>query len=98
MHDSVIGQEAILKPTLFVALRFRLLIQTPLGQVEFGKEDISFDPEDLYRLLAVKYKTFAIPGRCFEFDNRYFRLGYGATLDEIEKGLQNIENALGDVS
>ena len=53
--------------------------------------------EALYRLLAEKYKTFVIPGRCFETDNRYFRLGFGATYAEIEKGLQNLESALAEV-
>ena len=55
------------------------------------------DPEAVYRLLAEKYKSFVIPGRCFEMDNSFFRLGYGGTSDELKIGLQNIENALKDV-
>ena len=60
------------------------------------KEEITFDPEDFYKLIAENYKTFVVPGRCFEVDNRYFRLGFGATHDEIEQGLQNFESALRD--
>jgi len=52
------------------------------------------EPEKLYRLLAEKYKTFVIPGRCFEMDNRFFRLGYGGTTEELKKGLENIKKAL----
>ena len=39
------------------------------------------EPESLYRRLAREYRTFTIPGRCFGLDNRYFRLGFGATAD-----------------
>ena len=60
-------------------------------------DDNSFDPEEFYRILAKKYKTFVIPGRCFELENRYFRLGFGANQEEIDQGLKNIENALQDV-
>lgn len=62
------------------------------------KESVAFDPEDLYRLLAEKYKTFVIPGRCFEVHNRYFRLGFGATHEETKQGLENITQAIGDLS
>ncbi len=58
---------------------------------------VKVDPEKLWRLLAEKYRTFIIPGRCFEMDNRYFRLGFGATLDEIKTGLANLEKALADL-
>jgi len=55
------------------------------------------DPEKVWRRLAEKYKTFVIPGRCFEMDNRYFRLGFGATAEEIEIGLANLGKALHDL-
>jgi aspartate/methionine/tyrosine aminotransferase len=55
---------------------------------------VKVDPEKLFRMLAEKYKTFVIPGRCFEMDNTYFRLGFGATPDEIETGLKNLGSAL----
>ena len=52
------------------------------------------DPEVLYRTLAENYKTFVVPGRCFEMDNTYFRLGFGATPEELEIGLRNLSSAL----
>jgi len=62
------------------------------------KAHVTVDPEDLYTLLAEKYRTFVIPGRCFEMDNRFFRLGFGATHEEIKIGLQNITKALEDLT
>jgi len=56
------------------------------------------DPEKVYRLLADTYKTFVIPGRCFELDNMFFRLGYGGTLDELKTGLENLGLALTETS
>jgi len=61
------------------------------------KENVKIDPEKLYRALAENYKTFVIPGRCFELDNRYFRLGFGAQPQEIDRGLQNISKAINDL-
>lgn len=62
------------------------------------KQGIDVDPEALYRRLAEKYKTFAVPGRCFGMDNRYFRLGFGAARDEIRQGLENLNSALADLT
>jgi aspartate/methionine/tyrosine aminotransferase len=62
------------------------------------RQGVDVDPEALYRLLAEKYKTFAVPGRCFGLDNRYFRLGFGATRNEIEKGLENLDCALAELA
>jgi len=69
------------------------------GVVSFPrfKDGVAIDPEAFYRLLVEKYETFAVPGRCFEMDNRYFRLGFGATTEEIKTGLANIERALADL-
>ncbi len=61
------------------------------------KQGIDVDAEALYRLLAEKYKTFAVPGRCFGLHNRYFRLGFGATRDEIRQGLGNLDSALAEL-
>ena len=61
------------------------------------RKDTTSDPESAYRLLADKYKTFVIPGRCFEMDNRFFRLGYGGTSEELEVGLRNIGLALEEI-
>ena len=58
------------------------------------RKGIRQDPETIYRTLAEKHKTFVIPGRCFELDNRFFRLGYGGTAEEIEGGLINIQEIL----
>jgi aspartate/methionine/tyrosine aminotransferase len=70
------------------------------GVVSFPriKHHVQIDPEELYRLLAERYKTFTVPGRCFEKDNRHFRLGFGATHEEIEAGVHNINLALGDLA
>lgn len=54
------------------------------------------DPEKVWRRLAEKYKTFIVPGRCFEMDNRHFRLGFGAMPEEIKTGLDNLQKALRD--
>ncbi|NLF50315.1 MAG: aminotransferase class I/II-fold pyridoxal phosphate-dependent enzyme [Leptolinea sp.] len=61
------------------------------------KADVKVDPEKLYRRLAEEYKTFTIPGRCFEMDNRYFRLGFGSNPEEIRIGLTNLNKALNDL-
>ena len=58
------------------------------------KTETITDPEEVYRTLAEEYKTFVIPGRCFEMDNHFFRLGYGGTSEELKIGLQNISRAL----
>ncbi|MFH1942109.1 MAG: aminotransferase class I/II-fold pyridoxal phosphate-dependent enzyme [bacterium] len=60
------------------------------------KENIA-DPESVYRLLAETRKTFVIPGRCFEMDNHFFRLGYGGTTKELKAGLEIIESVLRDI-
>ena len=60
------------------------------------KADVNVDPEKFFRLLAEKYRTFTIPGRCFDMDNHYFRLGFGADHDEIKTGLENAEKAMKD--
>lgn len=58
------------------------------------KGEVNVDPEYLYRRLAEDYRTFVLPGRCFEMDNRHFRIGFGAEPEEIEKGLANVGKAL----
>ena len=66
------------------------------GVVSFPriKQHVQVDPEELYRLLAQKYKTFTVPGRCFEMDNRHFRLGFGSTSHDLEAGLANLAEAV----
>ncbi len=62
------------------------------------KKDVAVDPESLFRVLAEKYRTFVVPGRCFEMDERHFRIGYGAEPGEIEKGLSYLNKALSELS
>jgi aspartate/methionine/tyrosine aminotransferase len=61
------------------------------------KAHVDVEPETLYRRLAEEYKTFVLPGRCFEMDERHFRIGFGADGEEIEAGLRNVNKALGDL-
>ena len=58
------------------------------------KNHVAVEPEKLYRLLAEKYKTFVVPGRCFEMDPKYFRLGFGGEPERIKIGLNNLNKAL----
>ncbi|MAE60862.1 MAG: dipeptidase [Planctomycetaceae bacterium] len=58
------------------------------------KKTTGVDPEDLIVSIVENYRTFTIPGRCFESDNHHFRLGFGANLDEIKIGLDNVDKAL----
>jgi len=58
------------------------------------KPTTGLDPDMFYQRLVDDYKTFVIPGRCFEMDNHHFRLGYGGTMKELKRGLENIGTAL----
>lgn len=58
------------------------------------KNNVAVEPEKLYRLLADKYKTFVVPGRCFEMDPSHFRLGFGGEPEKIKIGLNNLNKAL----
>lgn len=62
------------------------------------REGVLPDPEELYQLLVRKYKTFVIPGRCFEVDNRFFRIGYGARFADVKSGLENIAAAVAELT
>jgi len=59
---------------------------------------VQVDPEALYRRLAEEYRTFVVPGRCFEMDERFFRIGFGADADEIGAGLAHLNRALADLT
>jgi aspartate/methionine/tyrosine aminotransferase len=69
------------------------------GVVSFPKikKKIKTEPEKLYRHLAEKFKTFVVPGRCFEMDERHFRIGFGADSKEIRSGLANLNSALNEL-
>jgi len=58
------------------------------------KNHVAVEPEKLFRLLAEKYKTFVVPGRCFEMDPKHFRLGFGGEPEKIKIGLNNLNRAL----
>ncbi|MBN2246814.1 MAG: aminotransferase class I/II-fold pyridoxal phosphate-dependent enzyme [Candidatus Aminicenantes bacterium] len=58
------------------------------------KSHLQLDNEKLYRTLAEKYRTFVVPGRCFEMSNRYFRIGFGGDEDKIRKGLDHLAKAM----
>jgi aspartate/methionine/tyrosine aminotransferase len=62
------------------------------------KPEVKADPEALYRRLAEEYRTFVVPGRCFEMDERFFRVGFGADAEEIRAGLANLDRALADLT
>jgi aspartate/methionine/tyrosine aminotransferase len=69
----------------------------PQGGVVFSpriRADWPGDPEQFYTSLAVDDGVFVIPGRCFEMDNRFFRLGCGAAADELKQGLRIIGEKL----
>jgi aspartate/methionine/tyrosine aminotransferase len=74
-------------------------IYPKVGVVRFPriKQHVRVEREEFYRLLAERYNTLVVPGRCFEMDNRYFRLSFGATREELEIGLQNLNRALSDL-
>jgi aspartate/methionine/tyrosine aminotransferase len=58
------------------------------------REGCVADPEALYRVLATEHQVFVVPGRCFDMDNRFFRLGFGATAEELSEGLRRVGLAL----
>jgi len=58
------------------------------------KPEVEVDPGELYRLLADEYRTFVVPGRCFEMDERHFRVGFGAEAEKIGGGLCNLAAAI----
>ncbi|MHA1993921.1 MAG: aminotransferase class I/II-fold pyridoxal phosphate-dependent enzyme [Candidatus Hodarchaeales archaeon] len=59
------------------------------------KTDVEVDIDKFYFLLKEKYKTFVAPGRWFEVDRRFMRIGFGyPSNQELSAGLQCITNAL----
>lgn len=67
------------------------------GVVGFPRFRDEVDAEAVYRSLVERYRTFVVPGRCFEMDNRHFRLGFGSTKDDLEAGLANFASAVGEL-
>jgi len=58
------------------------------------RSHVQTDNEKLYRALAEKYRTFVVPGRCFEMNNRHFRIGFGGDEEKIKKGLDHLTKAM----
>jgi aspartate/methionine/tyrosine aminotransferase len=57
------------------------------------KADLDLDPERFFEHLVRVHKTFVIPGSRFEYDARYFRLGFGCRTEELEGGLPRVDQA-----
>jgi aspartate/methionine/tyrosine aminotransferase len=59
------------------------------------KAILKIDYHRFYEDLNTKYETFAGPGHWFEMPRNYMRIGFGYPLkEELNTGLQNIENAI----
>jgi len=58
----------------------------------FGKSS-----KKLCKLLVEKYRTFTVPGYCFNMDP-HFRIGFGGETQELEKGLEKLEFAMKEIS
>ncbi|CAF1638878.1 unnamed protein product [Rotaria magnacalcarata] len=66
------------------------------GVVCFPRIKVDIDPEEFYNVLNNTFKTFVGPGRWFEMNERFIRIGYGwpSTHDELIQGLKNIISAI----
>jgi aspartate/methionine/tyrosine aminotransferase len=56
------------------------------GVVAFPRLRNGANTEELCRLLVTKYRTFTIPGYCFEME-RHLRIGFGGDAEELSEGL-----------
>ena len=63
------------------------------GVVAFPRLVRDKSSNELCRLLIEKYRTFVVPGYCFEMP-RYFRVGFGGERSELEAGLEKLDRAL----
>lgn len=52
--------------------------------------------KELCNLLVEKYRTFTVPGYCFNMES-YFRIGFGGTTEELKSGLEKIDIALNEI-
>lgn len=82
----------------WMATQPRLEWIVPQGGVvalpRFRDDALDEDPESLYVALARDHRVFVVPGRCFEMDNRHFRLGFGGTATELRDGLERVGQVL----
>ena len=63
------------------------------GVVGFPRFKMDMSTDELCLLLVKKYKTFVVPGYCFEM-NRHFRLGFGGEAEELKAGLNCADKVL----
>ncbi len=63
------------------------------GVVAFPSLKGEDSADELCRTLIEQYRTFTVPGSCFEMP-AHFRLGYGGSPLELEGGLERLGNAL----
>jgi aspartate/methionine/tyrosine aminotransferase len=66
------------------------------GVVGFPRFKIDKSTDNLCLLLVKKYKTFVVPGYCFQM-NRHFRLGFGGEAAELKAGLKCVDKALREI-
>ena len=57
----------------------------------FPRFCIDIDAEQVYRTLAEEHEVFVVPGRVFDWDNRYFRLGFGSLESHVREGLHRLD-------
>lgn len=59
------------------------------------RRDLEVDTEAFYKILNDKYGVFVGPGRWFEMDDRYFRVGYAwPGKEELRQGLLHLFDAV----
>lgn len=62
------------------------------------KPEIELDTSAFYDVLNNRYGVFVGPGRWFDMDDRYFRIGYAwPEKEELRQGLRNLFKAVEDV-
>lgn len=66
------------------------------GVVAFPRLKNANDTEELCRLLVKRYRTFTIPGYCFEM-NQHVRIGFGGEELELRAGLERVGKAIHDI-
>jgi aspartate/methionine/tyrosine aminotransferase len=63
------------------------------GVVAFPRLRNGASTEELCRILVTKYRTFTIPGYCFDM-NQHMRLGFGGSPQELDEGLTKLKQAM----
>lgn len=66
------------------------------GVVCFPMLRVEVPTDDLCRILVKKYRTFVVPGYCFEM-SRHLRIGFGGETSELRRGLSNMNKALKEI-